>query len=205
QLQQRQRVVPEVGERLIEDVPVEVGVLGIAGAGPQQFGQVGHRQRAHGGSFLFVVCCHDSARSTISALKPPYPRASTSAAATGTRRGAPRTRSISMPGASCPTFTVGGMAPSLMDSAAAARSSGAPPEYSRPVIVFGAVTGTAPGPKTALIASASDRSSAGTPAASANTTSMSAGRRPASASASCTARRSAGPRPVAGAGSNVLA
>ena len=40
------------------------------------------------------------------------------------------------------------MTPSPMDSSAVARSSAAPPEYRRPVIVFGAVTGTPRGPNT---------------------------------------------------------
>jgi hypothetical protein len=70
---------------------------------------------------------------------------------------------------------------------------------------LGAVTGTAPGPNTALIAAASARSAAGVPVASAKTTSISAGDTSASASASSIARRSPGGRGEPGGGSKVAA
>lgn len=72
-------------------------------------------------------------------------------------------------------------------------------------MVLGAVTGTAYGPNTLVIAAASIRSSSGSAAASAKTTSTSSGTVPASASASSMTRCTAGPRPLHGGGSKVEA
>nr|AXE72926.1 beta-ketoacyl synthase [uncultured bacterium] len=98
---------------------------------------------------------------------------------------------------------VGGTTPSRSAVAAVAKSNAAPPEYSRPVMVFGAVTGTPQGPNKSPMAAASTRSSSGTAAASANTTSMSAGARPASSSATSMARGRPGGRLLPGRGSVV--
>nr|AXE72924.1 beta-ketoacyl synthase [uncultured bacterium] len=95
---------------------------------------------------------------------------------------------------------VGGITPSRSAVAAVAKSNAAPPEYSRPVMVFGAVTGTPQGPNKSPMAAASTRSSSGTAAASANTTSMSAGARPASSSATSMARGRPGGRLLPGRG-----
>src|ERR1035438_3798397 len=99
-------------------------------------------------------------------LKPPSPRASTSAAFTGVLLGSPSTMSRAYSGAG-DVFIVGGISPCRIESSAVTRSSDAAPEHSRPVIVLGAVTGTPRGPNTALMAVASERSSSGIAAASA--------------------------------------
>ncbi len=71
--------------------------------------------------------------------------------------------------------------------------------------VFGAVTGTPPGPNSARSAAASSASACGTPEASAKTTSISSGRNPASARARSMVRRSTGGRSPPGAGSKPAA
>src|SRR2546423_1072581 len=88
-------------------------------------------------------------RRATAGVDTPSPRARTNPVGTCAGRGSRVTRSSRYPGSGV-TFVVGGIRPSRMHSSAAARSSGAAPEYSRPVIVLGAVTGTPDGPNTAV-------------------------------------------------------
>src|SRR5262249_18048219 len=132
---------------------------------------------------------HAGRRRTMALLKPPNPRAFTSTVVTDASC-ASVTKFRLQPFAGRLRLTVGGGTPSRIGSNAAAVSRAPLPAESRPVIVFGAVTGPSRPPKTSLIASASARSRSGTPAASANTASTLSADTPARSSASRIARAS---------------
>src|SRR5690606_22939404 len=209
ELKQRQRVVAEFGELVGQRRLGDLGTVTGVGIRRQQTFQILKAERGHLSLLLrpdvVVRTASHGEPSTRAAVKPPNPLATTSAFRSGRSRGAPRTRSIVQPGASLLGPTVWGMTPSRRDSKAVATSSAAPPPYSRPVRVFGTVTGTPRGPNNSVMASASARSCSGTPMPSANNTSMSSVDRRARSRARRMVAASAGGRDEPGGGSKPAA
>src|SRR5262249_37061590 len=195
-----------VGERGVQRLRVQGALVVLAGTLDKDALEVLEGQLVRHGRSPIGCRSRSSgsagARTTRAALNPPWPRASTRAARTGSSRGEPRPGSSRWWAAGRSTCTVAGTTRSRIDSSAATTSSGGPPAQSRPVIVFGTVTGTPYGPKTSAMAAASTSSSAGTAAAAGETTAMAGGGEPAAARAGRAAAGGPAGAPAAGGGAH---